>query len=91
MKQIYNFENAVPPLVTEKKLAAELKHRELRRQTMILRIASVILSIAMVLFAFLVAPRSMPIAIAVICLFGISLIGNGIITVIFCRKGASLR
>ena len=48
MKQIYNFENAVPPLVTEKKLAAELKRREVRRQTMILRIASVILSLAMV-------------------------------------------
>ena len=87
MTQIYNFEDKMPPALNENMLRQEMKRRETKRQILILRIASVLVCLCMVLFAFIILPYSKHIAIACIIFTTFSIIGNGVITLLFYRRG----
>ena len=54
MRQIYDFEQYVPPVLNEAMLRHELERRQLRRQIILLALAVVLLQAATVLFGVLV-------------------------------------
>ncbi|MBO5934192.1 MAG: hypothetical protein J6Q94_01750 [Clostridia bacterium] len=87
MNTVYDFEQFQPPVVTEYKLQKELERREMKKQITLLRIASVIIVIAMILLAFLVIKDSVIFAILLVVATCISVVGNGIISVLFYYKG----
>lgn len=87
MNTVYDFEQFQPPIVTEYKLQKELERREMKKQITLLRIASVIIVIAMILLAFLVIKNSVIFAILLVVATCISVVGNGIISVLFYYKG----
>lgn len=87
MNTVYDFEQFQPPVVTEYKLQKELERREMKKQITLLRIASVIIVIAMILLAFLVIKNSVIFAILLVVATCISVVGNGIISVLFYYKG----
>ena len=87
MNTVYNFEQFQPPVVTEYKLQKELERREMKKQITLLRIASVIIVIAMILLAFLVIKNSVIFAILLVVATCMSVVGNGIISVLFYCKG----
>ena len=87
MNTVYNFEQFQPPVVTEYKLQKELERREMKKQITLLRIASVIIVIAMILLAFLVIKNSVIFAILLVVATCMSVVGNGIISVLFYYKG----
>lgn len=87
MNTVYDFEQFQPPVVTEYKLQKELERREMKKQIALLRIASVIIVIAMILLAFLVIKDSVIFAILLVVATCISVVGNGIISVLFYYKG----
>ena len=90
MKQIYNFEAAAPPPLTERKLQAELEARTRRRQTVLLAVAGWLLQIVVVLAALLVLPTHPLLAAGSICYVFLSIIGGGAIAVVWAQKGESL-
>ena len=87
MKQIYNFESAAPPRVTEVTLQEELERRTLRRQINILRLASILCCVCMALFAFFIFRDSVIVAVVSILMLTFTLMGNGIISLVFYRHG----
>lgn len=87
MNTVYDFEQFQPPVVKEYKLQKELERREMKKQIALLRIASVLIVIAMILLAFLVIKDSVIFAILLVVATCISVVGNGIISVLFYYKG----
>ena len=90
MKQIYNFDAAPPPALTERTLQAELERRTRRRQTVLLAVAGWLLQIAVVLAAALVFPSYPLLAAASICYIFISIAGSGAVAVVWAQKGGNL-
>ena len=86
MKQIYRFEDAAPPRLTESMLRAELAARKLRRQVLLVQIASWIMAAGFALFAFFIVYDSALLAFLSIAALGITLLGNGVIAVAAYRK-----
>lgn len=87
MKQIYNFDAVAPPRISETQLQEELKRRTLRRQITALRIASLLCCLCMALFAFFIFYDSVIIAAGSIIMLTLTLIGNGMISLVFYRHG----
>lgn len=87
MNTVYNFEQFQPPVVTEYELLKELERREMKKQITLLRIASVIIVIAMILLAFLIIYDSVIFSVLLVVATCISVVGNGIISVLFYYKG----
>ena len=90
MPPIYNFEAKQPPQLNEYMLREQLRHRELEKQMRILRIAAILLSLCYILFAFCIASESMGLAILSIYMAYVSIVGNGVISIIFYKKGVCL-
>ncbi|MCM1365184.1 MAG: hypothetical protein NC122_08545 [Faecalibacterium sp.] len=88
-KPIFDFEKANPPILNERILRQEQERRTLTKQIRVLRIASALMTICLALFAFLVAPKSIAIAIITIVILCISMIGCGVITILFYKNGYS--
>lgn len=86
-KPIFDFEKLNPPMLNERMLRQEQERRTLAKQIRVLRIASVLMAICLALFAFLVAPKSILIAIISIVILCISMIGCGVITILFYKNG----
>ena len=82
-----DFEKNTPPQLTESMLAEAVQARELKRQILILRIASVLCVISMAIFALFIAHDSMILSAVTVVTMLFYLIGNGIISVIYYRKG----
>lgn len=51
MKQIYNFEQVSPPVLTERQLWAELERRKLQRRVALLAVAGGLMVIVLLLWA----------------------------------------
>lgn len=86
MNTVYDFEKYEPPRLNEKMLREEQKRRELKKQILLLRIASVLVSLCIILFAFLVSPDSVLVAVLCIVFVCVCIAGNGLITVLFFRQ-----
>ncbi len=87
MNTVYNFEQFQPPVVKESELQKELERREMKKQITLLRIASVIIVIAMILLAFFIINDSVIFSVILIVSACISVVGNGIISVLFYYEG----
>ena len=87
MKQIYNFEKSVPPRLTEADIRNELERRTLRRQILLLRIASLLCCLCIALFAFFIFRDSVVVAAISLIMFTLTLIGNGMISLVFHKYG----
>lgn len=85
----FDFENLQPPILREATLRQENERRTLKRQIRILRISSVLTAICLALFAFFIAPVSMLLAIVITVVLCVSMIGYGVIGVLFYKNGYS--
>lgn len=83
MTSIYNFEQYTPPRLTEKQLREELKRREIQKQAILLCVASFLMYLCIVLVSILICREHFMLAVFGILSVCISLMGNGIITVVF--------
>ena len=88
MNQIYNFNEHTPPVLTERMLRDELARRTLRRQTRLLRIASLLVSLCFLLCGVLLFSDYTLLAIACLAFVILSLVGNGIISFVFYKTGS---
>ncbi|MBP3617950.1 MAG: hypothetical protein J6J38_07925 [Lachnospiraceae bacterium] len=88
MNQIYNFNEHTPPVLTERMLQDELARRTLRRQTRLLRIASLLVSLCFLLCGVLLFSDYTLLAIGCLAFVILSLVGNGIISFVFYKSGS---
>lgn len=86
----YRFEAHEPPAITELQLINELKRRELRRQTRLLRLCAILQFLLLVTFAVFILRDSLLVSIASAVLAGVVLAGGGVISVVFFRRGAGI-
>jgi len=86
MKLKFDFDGFEPPRLTEKKLVDIVNARQLANRTLILSIASLLTDICLALLAFSLAPYSLEAGLACLALLGASLIGSGIIAVVFAKR-----
>jgi len=87
MKQIYDFNGHEPPRLSENMLREQLERRELRRQTLLLYIASLLCCVCYAAFAFFIIRDSLFAAVVSILMCTVTLIGTGVISVVFHRCG----
>lgn len=86
MRQIYDFEQYVPPVLNEAMLRHELERRQLRRQIILLALAVVLSQAATVLFGVLV--RELLPVVSTFC-FGytaVSTAGSVVIAVVYSYR-----
>lgn len=87
MKQIYDFDAHQPPRINEAMLQEQLRCRELQRQTLLLRIAALLSCVCYAVFAFFIIRDSVIVAVVSILMCTLTLIGSGVISVVFHRCG----
>lgn len=90
MKQIYNFEQAQPPVLNESMIRAEMEKRRLRLQTTLLAVAAILLLVTVTLLGFFVYESYPRIALFCFTYTVVSATGGSVIAVVFTRKGGSL-
>jgi len=83
MKPIYHFDDFEPPKLTQRMLLEETSRRVLRRQTILLAIASFLANISIAILAFYIIRIHLLAGIICLSFFCLSLIGNGLISVLF--------
>jgi len=83
MKSIYNFESVDPPKITEKMLFDVSSRRILRKQTILISFASLLTNISIALLSVYISRIRVEAGIICLLFFCFSLIGNGLITVLF--------
>ena len=87
MNPIYNFDEHTPPLLTEHMLKDKLERRTLRRQTKLLRLASLLSCACMLLLALLLLPNY-PVISVILTIFTVfSLAAGGIVSIVFYKTG----
>ena len=78
MKQIYDFERAVPPVVTEAMLRKRIEARTLRRQALLISIGGSLMQLCLLVLS-MVLYRFYPLAaIVTVCYVLLSTAGTGI-------------
>lgn len=90
MKQIYNFEQAQPPVVNESIIRLEMEKRRLRLQTALLVVSAVLLMVVMILLGIFAYGSYPWITLFCFTYTVISATSGGIMAVIFTRKGGQL-
>ena len=82
MKQIYNFEASEPPVCNEDLLKAELKKRQLRRQTTLAAVSGILTQLVLLLCALLLADTSPILAIGCVAYVIFSATGGTILAIL---------
>lgn len=90
MKQIYNFEQHIPPVLNENMLRAEMERRKVKAQTMMLAVAALLMQVAVLILSAAVM-RMYP-WLTVLCLVYvvISTSGAGVVAAVYTKKGGDL-
>lgn len=91
MKNIFDFEQNTPPVLHEEKLKRLAKEKALRQQILLLRVASVLTMLCLAIFPFFIYRDSMVLAVASIVMLAFSLMGSGLVSVIFYYKGMNVK
>lgn len=90
MKQIYNFEQVSPPVLTERQLRAELERRKLQRRVALLAVAGGLMVIALLMWAV----RFYPVYPQLTWFCGIyiliGVLGSASIALAYSKKGGAL-
>ncbi len=87
MKQTFDFEQFDPPALNERILRRKLEKRAERRRTVILAVAGALFQALFILLGLLcwsIAPGA---ALACIGFAGVSMVGSGVITIIYAWEG----
>ncbi|MGN0468106.1 MAG: hypothetical protein ACI4GY_05230 [Acutalibacteraceae bacterium] len=82
-RQPFDFEKEQPPVVTQKMLQEQLKRRTLKRQILILKIASILIAVCFALFSFFIVSDSRIAACISIVLLFVYLSGSFLLSVLF--------
>ena len=90
MKQIYNFEQAGPPVLNENMIRTEIKKRQIRRQTALLAAAGMLLMAAVIMLGLLLYDHFPWAALGCFAYALISATGGSVMAVVFTRKGGFL-
>lgn len=90
MKNIYDFTRFCPPIVTGKSLRAETERRKLRKQTVLLTLAALLIEMCLLLSALVLFLDNSALAILCSAYFVISLTGGGVLTIVFIQKRREL-
>ncbi len=83
----YCFEDREPPRLTEAGLREELRHRALRRQTRLLRAAALLMALCFTVLGFFLRGDSLALSVLCLALGGLTVAGNGVISVVFFARG----
>lgn len=90
MKQIYDFEQHTPPILNENILRAEMESRKLRRQTMLLAIAALLMQVAMLIFGASMLNLYPWLTALCIGYVVVSTMGAGVVAAVYTRKGGEI-
>lgn len=87
MKQIFDFEQFAPPVLNEKILRQELEKRTERRRVVLLAVAGALFQVVFILWAILCWNTAFVLALVCIGFAIVSLVGSGVITIVYVQKG----
>ena len=90
MKQIYRFDRALPPPLSEKSLRAEIERRKTQRYAAILALAGILANCCFALAAFLLYPVNAIFSIACVSYVIISICGGGIVAAVYSNNRRNL-
>ena len=86
MKQIYDFEQAAPPVLTEAMLRKQLEQQKLRRQAFLVSIGGALMQLCLLVLALLLHPAYPLLSILTGCYVLLSTAGTGLLAVVFWKQ-----
>ena len=87
MKMVLDFEQFTPPALNERLLRQELEKRTQRRRTVLLAVAGTLFQAVFILLGLLCWNALPALALACIGFAIVSIVGSGVITIIYTQKG----
>ena len=87
MKQTFDFEQFDPPALNERILRRKLEKRAERRRTVILAVAGALFQALFILLGLLCWSNAPAAALACIGFAAVSMVGSGVITIIYAQRG----
>lgn len=89
MKQTFNFEQFNPPFLNERILRRELERKVVQRRTVLLAVAGMLFQAAFILLGLLCWNTIPALTLACIGFAIVSMVGSGVITIIYAQKGGA--
>jgi len=89
MKQVFDFEQFTPPVLNERLLRRELEKRAERRRTVLLAVTGALFQAVFILLGLLCWNTILALTLACICFAIVSMVGSGVITIIYAQKGGA--
>ena len=89
MKQAFEFERFTPPVLNESMLRRELEKRAERRRTILLTVAGALFETVFILLGLLGWYAVPTLALACISFAVVSMVGSGVIAIIYAQKGGA--
>ena len=86
MKQIYHFDSARPPALTEKMLRIEIERRRMLRQTALVALAGALINWCLFIAAFLLYTVNIFLSIACISYTFTAIYGAGAIAAVYVNR-----
>lgn len=86
MDQLYPFDGATPPALTEALLRAELEKRRLRRETILVTIAAILTQLCLVLLAAVLYPMWPGLALVCVGYLCLSASGAGVLALVYTQR-----
>lgn len=87
MRQTFDFERFTPPVLSESILRRELERRAQRRRTVLLAVAGALIEVLLVLLGLLCWYAVPALALASISFAAVSMVGSGVIVIVYAQKG----
>lgn len=87
MKQTFDFEQFNPPVLNENILRQKLEKSAERRRTVLLAVAGALFQVVFILLGLLCWNSFPVLTLAGIGLAIVSMVGNGVITIVYTQKG----
>ncbi len=89
MKQTFNFEQFTPPVLNERLLRRELEKRAERWRTVLLAVTGALFQAVFILLGLLFWNIIPALTMACIGFAVVSVVGSGVITIIYVQKGGA--
>ena len=86
MKPIYDFEQAVPPVLTEKVLRKRLEQQQLHRQTILVSLGGALMQLCLLVLAMMLQPWYPLLSVLTVAYVLFSAAGTGILAVVFWKQ-----
>lgn len=86
MKQIYNFERKVPPILNENLLRAENERRKVQQITTLLAVSSLLIFLSILLLAIQLYDVAPLLSIACVSYICIAVTGSSVIAIVYAQK-----